>query len=300
MGSNVKMLRQFWSFVSEREHIRLRRLRGERPPWTDDPILATYSFTNVKREHDRTTTLLKREFYDEWVVGRKLYPAVDAEAWLNAAIFRYFGTIEFARAIGWSSAWTPERRAEIRSIAAKRDLFGETMFTGAYIVPAAGRSEPKYEIVLEIIDGIAQKLPRILDTNSWASWCHELASCYGCGSFMAKEICLDYVLATGEKPDDWQTWTPVGPGARRGAAWVRDGEMYRGLDEYSALQVCREIYATRDDPQSQFWSHEIELDLTDIQFQLCEFDKYMRAKTGAGKPKRKFRPTIDEITRRMK
>ena len=42
----------------------------------------------------------------------------------------------------------------------------------------------------------------------------------------------------------------------------------------------------------------VELDLTDIQFQLCEFAKYWKAKTLVGRPKKTFSPTIDDVTRR--
>ncbi len=103
---------------------------------------------------------------------------------------------------------------------------------------------------------------------------------------------------------DWETWTPVGPGARRGAARVRDGFLDRGLSEHEALEVIREIYAAREEHWPRVlnrmsWSdgpiEMVELDLTTIQFQLCEFDKYSRVAEGR-RPKRLFRPTIDEIT----
>jgi hypothetical protein len=41
----------------------------------------------------------------------------------------------------------------------------------------------------------------------------------------------------------------------------------------------------------------VKLDLTDIQFQCCEFDKYQRVVRGDGKPKRRFWPTVDGVTK---
>jgi hypothetical protein len=111
---------------------------------------------------------------------------------------------------------------------------------------------------------------------------------------MAKEILLDYILVTNQLPTDWETWTPVGPGARRGAGVVKY-DMITSIPEWETLEVCRQLYNMCDER----WPREFErLDLTDIQFQLCEFAKYEKTKTGVGRPKRKFHPTIDDITKR--
>ena len=46
---------EFLQWITEREAIRLRRIAGNPPPWTDDPILREWSFCNVCREADHTT-----------------------------------------------------------------------------------------------------------------------------------------------------------------------------------------------------------------------------------------------------
>ena len=111
---------------------------------------------------------------------------------------------------------------------------------------------------------------------------------------MAKEILLDFVLASGVTPDDWQTWTPVGPGGNRGARRVKRGQAWQSASksDAEALETIREIYEER----KIYWRTDfVELDLTDVQFQLCEFDKYSRVAEGR-RPKRQFRPTNDWIT----
>ena len=45
----------YFNFLNERHLIYLRKSRGEEYPWTPDPILQKYKFTNVFRENDRTT-----------------------------------------------------------------------------------------------------------------------------------------------------------------------------------------------------------------------------------------------------
>src|SRR5579871_3589055 len=42
----------YWRFAAERQSIFFRRTRGTPPPWTTDPVLATYKFTNAYRASD--------------------------------------------------------------------------------------------------------------------------------------------------------------------------------------------------------------------------------------------------------
>lgn len=294
----MQLLSEFYAFMIEREMIRLRRLNGlPRAEWTKDPIFAEYSFTNVKRHHDRTTTLLKRELYDpaaEQLQGSDHpfdgYSDGDKQLFLlHAALFRYFGTIESARMIGWLPEWDAAQRTRVINMG----LCGDLPFTGAYIVPSGGRSEPKVFVVCDIVDEIWKRAQDIISCSKWEDAVAVLKSCYGCGSFMAKEVYLDYALATGFVPDDWDTWTPVGPGGKRGASCIQHGDTYK-ITEGEALEIIRTVYARR----GEFWpSTMVHLDLTDIQFQCCEFDKYNRVVRGDGKPKRKFWPKIDDVTR---
>lgn len=285
----------------ERESIRLRRLAGlPREQWTQDPIMASYSFTNVKRHHDRVTMGLIESFYRE---DRQRH---DATRWedslelcrvslLNCVLARFFGLVSTMRAIGWSDGWSSQRADQIIAITSLIQARGEKVFTGSYIVPSGGSSAPKYETVCTVAGLVWGHAAHVLDTNRWEDMSARLCQCWGVGPFMSKEILLDYILCTGWVPADWSTWTPVGPGGKRGAMRIRDGHKEGAMGKDEALDVIREIYSMRD----QFWPRDfVTLDLTDIQFQLCEFDK--RSRVGEGRrPKRNFNPTIDEVTCRV-
>lgn len=302
----------FYAFILERESIRLRRAAGlPREEWTSDPIFRTYSFTNVKRHHDRTTTLLFREFYREDLARHSFTPHEESlelcrTTLLNCALFRYFGTIEMARAIGWASRWDAETSLRIRTTAEIRLLERDTVFTSAYLVPNCGSTSPKHEIVSQIMDLIWTHSQYVLDSNEWRVMCERLCHCWGVGPFMAKEVLLDYILATGWEPADWKTWTPIGPGGQRGAGRILHGALVK-IPEREALEVIRELYEARLDHwppyagpsvlgyESSAAIKMVELDLTDVQFQLCEFDKYSRVAEGR-RPKRNFKPTIDDVT----
>lgn len=53
--------RSYWWLAAERQRIFFRRLRHERPPWTNDPVLANHRFTNAYRASDRVSQYLINE-----------------------------------------------------------------------------------------------------------------------------------------------------------------------------------------------------------------------------------------------
>ena len=53
-------VRAFFDFCRERESVRMRRERGDTPPWSDEPIFQKGRFLNVFREDDRGTKALLR------------------------------------------------------------------------------------------------------------------------------------------------------------------------------------------------------------------------------------------------
>ncbi|MCY3888977.1 MAG: putative DNA base hypermodification protein, partial [bacterium] len=55
-GRRVRVTEVFWSYwrlAAERQAIFFRRVSGEASPWTDDPVLGRYRFTNAYRASDR-------------------------------------------------------------------------------------------------------------------------------------------------------------------------------------------------------------------------------------------------------
>jgi hypothetical protein len=289
---------EFWAFLKEREQIRLRRLEGlPREQWTEDSILQRFSFTNVKRHHDRTTMLIDQHYYSKMrAVDNQFnttrYKHACKDALLNAAIFRYHGTVETALDLGWHSSWDAETKRQLIEKDELRLALGMKVFTGAYIVPNAGDTRAKHLVVADVVDGMWNKADYILDTNSWQTASTRMREIHAVGPFMSKEVLLDYVLITEWVPSDWQTWTPIGPGALKGAAIVQYGVPCK-ISEKQALTICRVLYEGHE----KYWPTDyVKLDLTDVQFQLCEYAKYFRTKTGAGRPRSTFRPTQDEIT----
>lgn len=273
----------FFAFMREREAIRLRRAAGMPPPWTEDPILQKFSFTNVKREHDRTSRLLRTEFYEPNSGAR------NALLLLNCAVARYFGTIETIRTLGWQNNWYPER---MRRLLKEKEKNGSKVFTGAYVITNAGIPGSKIDVVIDyFLAALWEQRKDVLfaiSTGSWQSASERLQQIFGFGGtgFMTKEVLLDTFytdLWAPGTPTDRNTWTPVGPGSMRGAADLAGRE--KALNKAETLEVCRYVFSQR----AHHWSG-VELELTDIQFQLCEWFKYRKVQLGLGRPRSLFKP----------
>lgn len=289
----------FFNYLNEREQIRLRKEADLPYPWTDDPILSTYKFTNVNRHHDKTSSVLREKFY-----GPNFHD--DRRSILmNAALFRYFGTWEFAEAIGWVDFddWI-DREDEIKDLAASRLASGLRVFTGAYVITNGGISAPKYEVVVdhylsELYWNIRNICLVAQRNQSWKEVAETMMTIQGFGGtgFMTKEILLDTTYTgfwedvhehstdgTFSYPSDWKTWTPIGPGALRGASRVLGDNEAKKVTNTVALQVITVLCRAQE-----CWWKGNELVPTDIQFALCEFDKYERVRLNQGRPRSKYK-----------
>lgn len=286
MRSFDEAVSRFFAFMTKREQLRLAKEKGVPWPWSDDDILNTYKFTNVKREHDRTTVWMRRH----WTGPHENRPA--GEIIFNCALFRYFGTMEFAAAVGWQDAYDPEKVIEA---AERRHRAGLRVFTAAYIIPSLGIQRPKHEAVCRIILASVWNAREDLadtatQTRSWRAVADRLRQLPGFGGtgFLAKEVLQD-VMQTPvlRHAADRNTWCPAGPGARRGLNRIYGRPLNQQVPEATALKEMLFLFEQAPAALPPF---RPALDLHDIQFQLCEFDKYERVRLGEGRPKALYRP----------
>src|SRR5215217_5191967 len=92
----------FWYFAAERQAVFFERLKGRPYPWTKDPILRRYKFTNAYRASDRVSQYLirngiykgdqdPREVFFRTVLF-KIFNRIDTWEMLE----REFGTVTYA------------------------------------------------------------------------------------------------------------------------------------------------------------------------------------------------------------
>lgn len=279
----VPNIRVLLYYINEREAIRCNKNSGFSRPWTGDPILQRYKFTNVHRKHDWTTIQFKK-LYD--LHAKKAGPELTL---LNCGINRYFGSAEFAQAVGWQREWNPGLLIEV---AATRLLTGKRVFTGAYIIPNRGLALPKEQVVCQTLSLLNERSREIVEVmklkSSWKAGYEVMQTLSGFGGtgFMAKEVLQDYLLTCwGNKLKDADTWTPVGPGARRGL-----NRLYERPLEYRQRDAAweKEVQELRSTVAVQL--PDLDLTAHDIQFCLCEVDKYLRVKNGEGRPRSTYTP----------
>lgn len=281
---------EFYEFMIKRENIRLARERGEEWPWTNDPILQEYKFTNVKRDHDRTTLKLRELFYE----NTKFQQHSPASHFLNCVIFRNIGRWETCQELGYYSKLDTEHlRNTINRLIGR----GKPVFTSAYMLPAYGDKDPKVDILirrtlLPFWDEVDHFVAIIQEEQRWEPLFDAMRHINGFGGaqFMLKEILLDTMftpLWAGSLPKDFNSYCPVGGGAERGLNRLLDREFKdRKIKFPQKLDEMKLLFSLRE----QYWPKDyVELCLHDIQFQLCEWDKYERVRLGQGRPRNKYR-----------
>jgi hypothetical protein len=291
----------FRHYLNEREAIRLRKESGMKGPWTQDAILLRYKFTNISRANDWTTRWVKKHWYDP-----NRHQPLEIQA-LNCALFRYFGSAEFAEAIGYQVEWNP---GLIMTTARNRLARGAKVFTGAYIITNGGSTAPKQEVVVnQYLTPFRQNVDKVVaiaQQGSWQATSEFMQTLPGIGAFMSKEIALDLLLTPVlEDAHDKNTWSPVGPGAVRGLNRLHGRPLEAPLSQAKGLVEMQELMAmlaqeprrifNLDDPVAnpacsnglieQFPTIGSEYGVTDVQFSLCELDKYLRVRNKEGRPR---------------
>jgi hypothetical protein len=276
-------------FVSEREAIRHRRAASEPPPWTADPILQTWSFTNVRREDDRTT---------RWITVNWREPyAEDPDLWFAMCLARFINLPDTLAELGYP---VPYYREYFLTVMAARAARGDKVYGPAYTIHAdntsKGRCTAEYQAA-EVFNPLWRKREFLRPTQgeTLARYLARLSECHGLrGGFMPAQIIADLkYVAPLSAASDWMTFAASGPGSRRGlnrvlgrpvdAPWSESG-WRREFDHLrTAIMPDLERIGLGD------------LHAQDLQNTLCECDKYLRVKLGEGKPRRRFRPSPDPL-----
>ena len=282
----AEAIESFFNWINERHAIYLRRLEGSSPPWTADPILQKYKFTNPFRENDRVTIWMRKY----WTNEEDKSP--HEEILFNTCMFRMVGTPEFADAHGWVTNWDPDYT---KTVIQSRIQDGEKTFTGVYIITNQGIKKPKSEVVVDnFLTPIWERRQHILEhikTHSSLEETHKKLSHFqgwGGGGFMAYEVVSDLVYTPVlQNPVDRFTWANAGPGAIRGLNRLSDRPLNKKItqkianEEMHYLMMQKNLYCMEHVPLS-------EIDMRAIEHSLCEWDKYERVRLNQGRPRSKF------------
>ncbi len=264
----------YWALAAERQEIFFRRLRGERPPWTDDPILAANRFTNAYRASDRVSQYL----INEVIYGQ---PADERSTVLRVLLFKIFNRIEtwrfVERAVGGLTVGTFDARY-LAELMDSRMASGERLYSAAYIMPSPKLGETrKHANHLRLLDQLLVDgtVDRILAADSLRELYDTLVGVHSFGPFLAFQFSID--LNYTELFDfSEMDFVVAGPGAHDGIA-----KCFLNASDLPAEDVIRAVTESAAD---QFEAAGIEfnslwgrpLQLIDCQNLFCEVSKYAR------------------------
>jgi len=303
------MLKYLNQFIKRRYGIHLRKdVLHEPAPWTKDKILQEFRFTNVRREHDKETLWLIHNIVQapHLSYGDKL---------LNIILFRIFNKHETAELLRMPirfserENWNPERyrqRFEDARLVDPKRIF----FTGAFITGGTKRAlkwylpDKRNENSMEmrvmyfmkyLIDtGFVSELRKVQKQDQQAVF-QKLNSTMGIGEFLGYQIFVDFSYIP-EFPFSENEFVVAGPGCSKGLKYL-----FRDTDHLTDEECLFWLRDHIDDlfheidpdwnPQRFFWDlpeYDRCLNVMSLENCFCEFSKYIRAKLGTGRPRKKY------------
>lgn len=288
----------YWRFAAERQALFHRRVAGERPPWTQDPIIAAHRFTNAYRASDRVSQyLIRNVVYDG--------PQVGSELFFRLLLFKLFNRVETWELLcdrlngvpSWRS-FDEERYGKVLDDAMNA---GTRLYSAAYIMPSpAFGNARKHRNHLRLLNAMMKDgaPTRVEAARSLEEVYRILLSYPSLGPFLAFQYAID--LNYSELVDfSEMDFVVAGPGAKNGihkcfvdTACLTEAEVIkcvaeRADDEFARLGLRFDRLGGRR-----------SLQLIDCQNLFCETDKYARVAhpefsgaSGRTRIKQKFEPS---------
>lgn len=265
----------YWYFASERQKIFFRRLRGEPFPWTTDPILSTYRFTNAYRASDRVSQYLIKQV----IATRNLPPA---ETFFRILIFKVFNTVhtwELLEERLGEVCWAEYTFSQYDGIMSGALSAGRRIFSSAYIMPTGSVFAHKYKHqnffnVIELM--MKDSLPEMIQNAGSFEEVVDMLQRYPLiGRFLSYQFATDLNYSELINFSECDYVLP-GPGAVDGIA-----KCFTDLGDYNESDIIRWV---ADHQEIEFarlglnfvnlWGRPLQL--IDCQNLFCEISKYTR------------------------
>jgi len=244
------------------------------PPWTNDPILQEYKFTNVYRASDRVS---------QYLIRRVAYfgDQSEEEIFFRTILFKLFNRIStwelFERCFGTIS-WKTFNLARYDAILSNELHRGEKLYSAAYIMPCPPFGAPKkHTNHLMLLDKMMKdNVPaKVANATSLEHVFSILRAYPSIGDFLAFQFAIDLNYTNLINFSEMDFVVP-GPGARSGlrkvfrdSCGLSDEDVIRAMAEQASEEFER--YAL---PFRNLWGRSLQL--IDCQNLFCEVDKYAR------------------------
>ena len=254
MALNPFLWEIYCEFVENRHLVWESRQSGVPGPWTDDPILQNYKFTNVFRILDTGS---------QYLLGLLKDTEPEDRLWL-AFLYRYLNRPEPFEWWRQNSGGGPSPRSSDAFCQALVHEYRGPVFGAAYRMFSGGENPGINRT--EWAFGLADQAHRLeMPAALGREWAMQLETLPRVGPFMSMQILTDLGYLDG----DWDenAWVQPGPGARAGAALLG---FRNALDAIDLARLELEHVQLKGHSPS----------LMDLQNTLCEFSKYHRYMAG--------------------
>jgi hypothetical protein len=130
----------YWRFAAKRQDVFFKRAHHSLPPWTDDPILSHFKFTNAYRASDRVSQFLIRNVIYS---GDQQHD----EVFFRIILFKLFNKIETWQLLESKLGPLTATKFDLHSfdkVLTAAMARKQTIYSAAYIMPSGGKhGEPK-------------------------------------------------------------------------------------------------------------------------------------------------------------
>lgn len=303
-------LKVFCHYIKERYLIHIKKdINKEDAPWTDDYILNTYKFTNVRREQDKAS---------KWLIDNISNNSTDSfhDRIYKTILFRIYNRPDTAEILkldelALEDNWVSIGKERLDSVL--KDNPDYRLFTNAYktggtkrglfsLHPESGHYNyaPLY-FVNELKEiNFAQSL---IDCEDQKEVYLKLRDIKGFGRFIAYQIFIDLTYIN-EFPFSENEFTVAGPGCYYGL------QLLTGKDEYdtgfNGMTSEEIVFWMRDNILNEFKRIRCDFDpdkvfsdlpederhfnVMSLENLMCEFSKYYAIYTGVRKGRMKYIP----------
>jgi hypothetical protein len=270
----------YWRFAVERQKIFFKKLENASMPWTDDPILSTYKFTNAYRASDRVSQYLIRN-----IIYQNDLPSSPNEVFFRIMLFKLFNKIETWQLLEHHlgsiifAEYSFERYDKVLTDAIQS---GQTIYSAAYIMPSGSTSfghTAKHRNHLKLIEMMmSNDLPKKLSDAKNMHQGFDLIRDYPTiGDFLAYQFITDVNYSEITNFSEMEFVIP-GPGALDGIRKCFTD--LGGLNEPEIIKFMADIqdseFARLGLNFQSLWGRKLQL--IDCQNLFCEVDKYSRMK----------------------
>jgi hypothetical protein len=264
----------YWRFARARQDVYEARVAGTSGPWTSDPVLTTFRFTNAFRAADRVSQELLR--------AQRAGDSNPHEVLFRTLLFRFFNRPQtfrlLAAELGGVPSWAEFDRRRYAAVLGQAMGAGERLYSAAYIIPSPPLGYPRkhdnHLALLELVLG-GDVADELVGATSLRALFRLLVQLPGLGPFLAFQLAVDLGYAAPWALDESE-FVVAGPGAASGirkcfvdAGGLSNTDLIRWMADGQSEQ-----FAQRGLRPVTLFSRPLQL--IDCQNLFCEVDKYAR------------------------